>query len=303
MNVNSFDLNLLIALDALLAESHVSRAADRLLIGQPAMSATLARLRLVFDDPLLVRDGRGLKPTPFALTLKKPVSAILAQVHSLINTRTQFDPANDERTFTVLASDYVALVLLRPLIERLQDIAPNVQIHVRPVGDTDVIDRLLRSQIDLIIMPKELLPPRLGVPSALLFEDRFVCVADANNPDVGNRLTTDQFSQLPYLVSSHGVLPSIVEDRFDAAGITRRTEMVAGTFVMAPFLIPGTRLITVIQEKLATLLLADTSKFRILPTPEELDPISELMVWSPKNTSDVGHEWLRGELLELAEQI
>ena len=303
MHVNSFDLNLLVALDALLAENNVSRAADRLLVGQPAMSATLARLRLVFDDPLLVRAGRGLRPTPFAATLKEPVTAVLAQIDSLINSRTRFDPASDERTFTVLASDYVALVLLRPLIVRLQKIAPNVQIHVRPVADMDAMDRLLRSQIDLIIMPKELLPQRLAVPSVPLFEDNFVCVVDARNPDVSTQVTTDQFSQLPYLVSSHGLIPSIVEDRFDALGIPRRTEMVASTFVMAPFLIPGTRLITVIQEKLAMLLLGDEDTFRIVPTPVELDHIEELMVWSPKNSADAGHEWLRAQIVELAGQI
>ena len=119
MNLRSIDLNLLVSLDALLNESSVSRAADRMRVGQPAMSATLARLRALFDNPLLVRVGRELRLTPFAEALREPLAEVLAGIEAVVNAGVAFDPATSSRTFTVMASDYVALVLLRPLMERL----------------------------------------------------------------------------------------------------------------------------------------------------------------------------------------
>lgn len=303
MRLESFDLNLLVALDALLTERNVSRAAERLLVGQPAMSATLRRLRLVFDDPLLVREGRRLKATPLAESLSQPVAEILTRVESVLNARSTFDPLVDGRTFTIIASDYVALVLLRPLLERLQSLAPNVQIHMRPVEGMDALEQLSRNNVDLVIAPKELLARPNTAPSEPLFRDRFVCVVDGQRQDLVDGITADEFSRMPYLVSNHGRQPSIVESRLDDLGVSRNVEMVANSFVMAPFLLPGTNLVTVIQEKLALLLMGDGSKFTILSPPVELDDIVELMVWNPKHTNDAGHEWLRGQLRELAAHI
>jgi len=302
MQLGSVDLNLIVALDALLAERNVSRAADRLMVGQPAMSSTLARLRTLFNDPLLVREGRVLKATPFAESLVEPVRAVLAQLESIINVGTAFDPLVDSRTFSIIASDYVALVLLRPLLERLPTIAPNVQIHVHPV-EPDHLELLRRSQVDMLIMPREVLPTQHGLPYEHLFSDTFVCVSDAANPDVRDDLDAEVFSRLPYLASNQGTMSSIVERRLDEAGVARNVEMVAQSFVMAPFLLPGTRLVTIIQKKLATLLMSDPSKYRVIATPAELDEISEIMVWTPKQTSDPGHEWLRAQLRELSRSI
>lgn len=302
MHLASVDLNLIVALDALITERNVSRAADRLLVGQPAMSSTLARLRSLFDDPLLVRDGRGLKATPLAESLVEPVRDVLAQLESIINVRTAFDPLVDSRTFSIIASDYVALVLLRPLLARLPLIAPNVQIHVHPV-DPDHMTLLRRGQIDMVVMPRELLPSHLEMPFETLFVDTFVCVVAADHPDVASHVDVEQFSRLPYLASNQGVLPSIVETRLDAFGVTRNVEMVAQSFVMAPFLLPGTRLITVIQQKLAAMLMEDRSTYKILQPPVELAEITEVMTWGPQQTSDAGHAWLRAQLRELARHI
>lgn len=301
MQLGSFDLNLLVALDVLLEENNVSRAAERLRVGQPAMSSTLARLRAVFDDPLFVRSGRGVKPTPFAISLKEPIRATLGQVQAIINAGSTFDPATDHRTFTIVASDYAALILLRPLIERLGSVAPNLQIRMQLV-EADSIDRMRRGLADLVIMPRELLPQRLVDPWEKLFEDDFVCVVATDNPDVGDDLSLEQFSQLPYLVSSSSGndFTSIVENRLDDLGIPRNTQMAANSFVMAAFLLPGTRLLTVLQRKLAAALVAENSGFRVVPTPVGLDEITELMLWPPKLTSDSGHAWLRAQLIELA---
>jgi len=301
MRLGSVDLNLLVALDALLAERSVSRAAERLLVGQPAMSSTLARLRNLFNDPLLVREGRALKATPFADSLAEPLREVLARIDGIINLGQAFDPSVDDRTFSVIASDYVALVLLRPLLERLPSIAPNVQIHVRPI-EPDSLDQVRRNQADVLIYPRELFPRQLDIPTEQLFVDRFVCVVDASNSDVGDTLNIDQFSALPYLRSNQGVMTSIVESRLDELNVVRKVEMVAQSFVMAPFLLPGTRLVTIIQQRLANLLM-DGARFRILEPPFDLIGITEVMAWAPKQTGDAGHQWLRAQLRQVASEI
>lgn len=300
MQLGSVDLNLLVALDALLEERSVSRAAERLLVGQPAMSSTLARLRALFNDPLLVRDGRYLVATPFAESLVAPVREVLSRVESIINVSSEFDPATDHRTFSIIASDYVALVLLHPLMERLPDIAPNVKIQVR-LMEPDFLDQVSRGQVDMLIMPREGLP-ETPLPIEPLFEDYFVIAAAAGNPDLGDVVDVDRFSAMPYLMCKSGVMPSIVDRRLDVLGVARNVEMEAQSFVMAPFLLPGTRLITVIQSKLADLLLSD-GRFRVLPAPAGIGPIHEVMVSAPKQYTDPGHEWLRARLREVGAVI
>jgi DNA-binding transcriptional LysR family regulator len=297
----SFDLNLLVALDALLAEQSVSRAAERLRIGQPAMSATLARLRSSLGDPLLVRAGRGLQKTAFAESLQEPLSDILHDVERLLHSGAAFDPATSRRSFTILASDYVSLVLLRRLIERLATIAPTVSVRVAPV-DAGLMEQIRRGLVDIAIYPAELLPTNIPFHSEALFEDDFVCVTDSANDAVGNAITVDQLSSLPYLAASQGLLASLADQRLDEAHIPRNTTMVAQSFVVAPFLLPGTRMFTIIQRRLADLLMPE-AHFKVLQLPIPIASIHEQMIWSPRRGADAGHAWLREQLQITAELV
>jgi DNA-binding transcriptional LysR family regulator len=299
MQLTSVDTNLLVALDTLLAEGSVTRAAERLRIGQSAMSATLGRLRALFNDPLLVRKGRGLVATPLATSLKEPLREALGRLEAIVNTGSTFEPLTDSRIFTIVASDYVSLVLLKSFIATLPIVAPNIQFHVRPVEE-GAVDRVLRRESDLLIFPEELLATsHLPTHRASLFWDRYVCAVDVNNPDVGNSVTVDEFGTLPYLVLNQGSLATIAEARLDALGVYRKVEMVAQSFVMAPHLIPHTRLITVMQERLARILMP-ADQFRLLPTPVDLGDVRMSMIWAPQLDADPGHRWLRERIAEAA---
>ncbi|WP_291039832.1 LysR family transcriptional regulator [Herbiconiux sp.] len=302
MNLRSIDLNLLVSLDALLNESSVSRAADRMRVGQPAMSATLARLRALFDNPLLVRVGRELRLTPFAEALREPLAEVLAGIEAVVNAGVAFDPATSSRTFTVMASDYVALVLLRPLMERLRSVAPGVRLVITPVGP-DLLMQLGRSQTDAVVVPREILPSRLDLPHETLFEDSFVCVTDAA---LGNRegsgFSAGDLTTAPYLQSNQGQMTTLVDGRLRAHGIQRDPEVVTTSFVMAPFLLPGTNLFTIVQRRLALELMGDDARYQIFPPPIDLGVITETMVWSPRYGADPGHRWLREQLADLASQ-
>jgi DNA-binding transcriptional LysR family regulator len=297
--LHQVDLNLLVALDALLAERSVTRAAERLCVGQSAMSSTLARLRRLFDDPLLVRDGRVLVPTPFGVSLAKPVREVLDGVEAILAGRSAFDPCHDERTFSVIASDYTMVTFLTPLMARLEEEAPGVRLWVTPPGD-DYVERLARGRVDLVVVPREVFAPHREFPHRPLFEDRFVVAVDADNDTVGDTISLDEVSALPYLATSCGHEVSPAEAQLDALGIVRNTE-VTTAFGLAPLLLRGTRRIALVHERLAWFL-ADQTSLRLIEPPMPLQPIHQLMLWANRSEHDPGHQWLRQRLTAFADQ-
>jgi DNA-binding transcriptional LysR family regulator len=302
VKLSRIDLNLLVALDALLAERSVTLAAGRLSIGQPSMSAALGRLRRLFDDPLLVRQGNKLMPTPLADSLAKPVRECLDSIESIISVRGAFQPDRDDRSFTVIASDYVLLVLLRPLFAELAAEAPGVRIHVTPVGP-DYLDHLRTGAADLVILPREIAGgANVRFPHAPLYTDRHVCAVSADHPDVGATISLEQFSALPYLAYHSGDAYSLVESQLDVLEIPRRTEVTTETFALAPFLLAGTRLITFLYERLGRQV-AGQAGIKLLEPPVELASVTEAMYWDRRNTEDAGHRWLRDRVRSYAQLV
>jgi DNA-binding transcriptional LysR family regulator len=301
MGLSSVDLNLLVALDALLSEQHVTRAAERTGVGQAAMSASLARLRKHFGDPLLIREGRRLVPTARAESLVQPVRGAIAAAEGALGVGRAFDPRTDHRTFTILASDYVTLLLLRPLLAQLATEAPCVRFNVVPV-EPDYIEKLRQGRVDLLIIPTALVGQRFLFPHRVLFEDRFVLAADRDNPDVGETVTAEEFARLPALAYGGGQLNSLVESQLDALGIDRRVEVTTQNFVISPFLLTGTRLVSVLHERLARHVEAQ-ARLRILEPPVPLQAIVEAMYWNPRDTDAPAHRWLRERIEWLAERL
>lgn len=288
--VGQVDLNLLVALDALLREQSVTRAAQRLSVGQPAMSASLARLRRVFDDPLLVRSGRTLTPTPLAQSLVTPLREVLEGVEGLLTRRPEFDPATATRTFTVMATDYISLVLLRHVVSRIGADAPGVQVRIRPLV-TSYRQDLEHHEVDLLIFPREVDAGMSRLPHRTLFTDRFVCVTWAGN-DIGGRMTRRTFCRLPHLAYAPEPLPSLAEQALGELGVERDIEMTVQSFVLAPLLVRGTRLIAVVHERIAREL-AGAAGVRIWDVPFDLRPVTEVMYWHPRSEDDPAHRWLR----------
>jgi DNA-binding transcriptional LysR family regulator len=295
------DLNLLVAFDALMAERAITRAAERVGVGQPAMSASLARLRKLFDDPLLVRDGRVLVPTPVAESLTGPVRQALSLVENALGRRRHFDPAVDEQTFTILASDYVLLIMLRSLLSDLATEAPNVRINVRPVSE-DYADQLRRGQVDLLIFPRQIERSEAALQSADLFTDRFVCAVDVHHPDVGESITLEQFQSLPYLAFDGGLLPSLAQEQLRTHHVDRAIDVTTQSFVVAPLLLRGTRFLALVHERLGRLVAAD-ARVRLIDPPVDLPLITEAMFWSPRHHDNPAHRWLRQRLRDAAGEL
>lgn len=301
MNLNNADLNLLVALDALLAERNVTRAAERLSLGQPATSAALRRLRRTFGDPLLVRRGRTMELTPLAQALVAPVREVLQDIDGLLAIRPEFNPEHDERSFRVMASDYVALVLLRPLLARLETVAPNIRVSLFPIT-MPFRAMLSRGETDLVIFPIEVDPGMRIFPHRELFTERYVCTVWNQHPEVDDEITLDMLSRLPYLTYTNVQLPASVDTQLQDAGLTTRKEVSSGSFVVSPLMQRGTRLIALQHERLARAL-QEPAELRILEPPLPLNPITEMMFWHPRSEDDPAHRWLREEVAAMAATI
>ena len=303
LNLRNVDLNLLVALDALLAERSVSGAGRRIGLSQSAMSAALARLRIVFRDPLLVRSGRNLVLTQRAEELIISVREILSRVEQTISEGPQFDPLTASRSFSISASDYATLVLLVPFVRRLLVEAPNVTIHILP-RFRDVAQVLKTGQVDMVIEPRELFADT-KFPSQLLFSDRWLCAVDAQNPHVrNNRLTMKQYLQLPHLVYGIGTDRQLnfADQHIGQLGVRRRIDVTVESFLLVPFLLEGTLMVSLMLER-ASRRLAGITNVRTLKPPLRLPDIHEALYWHPRHSSDPGHRWLRERLAAIASEL
>jgi LysR family nod box-dependent transcriptional activator len=294
------DLNLLVALDALLTEGSVTRAGERLSLSQPAMSGALGRLRRQLGDDLLVRAGQGMVPTSFALTLREPLAEILADVSRMLAARPRFDPATDERHFRVFANDYVTAVLVAPVVRELLELAPRVSLET--VSSFRSLDEHLHDdRLDLVIAAGTL-PGAERFPSADLFADHFVCVAGDRVTGLGERLTRAQLAALPYLAYRQGGARSYADIELDRAGLTRRPVLTVESFVLVPALVRDTTMITMLQRRLCDALQVGPG-VRIVRPPLRLAPLHERMYWHPRSGSDPAHRWLRERLTAAAARM
>jgi DNA-binding transcriptional LysR family regulator len=300
MNLRQFDLNLLVALDALLTERNVTRAGERLYLSQPAMSGILSRLRHVFNDELLVRVGRHLEPTAFAAQLAKPVRECVQQIEDLLSTQRMFTPETEARTFVIAASDYVVLLLLGPLVKRLTVLAPNIGVRFVALEST-VVDRLAMGEIDFCIVPTELEP---GFPSVPLFEDSWICAVWSGHPTVGDRLSVEEFLALPHLTFniSDPEHTSLADEHLARGGYERKIVASTDSFATAPFLLRETSLVTMVQRRLGARL-ERSADIKLLEPPFDIPPMCERLVWNPRFSASPAHAWMREQIVEAAKTL
>lgn len=304
MHFNRFDLNLLVALDALLEEKNVTRASERLYMSQPAMSGALQRLRERFNDPLLMRVGRKMELTPRAKTLIEPVREILIQIQNTIDVEPEFDPSTARRSFTVLMSDYVSTVLVPDVLRRISTRAPGISIQVAMLGGRDH-ERLETGRADLMIRARvdphsesTLVSENLNVDE--LFDDEWVCVADANHPLIGDELTLEEYASLPHVSHDFGRrTPTLEAISHAQIALDIDVRAAAPNFITLVFMLPGTQLIALIPRRLAKTLSRNVD-VRIVRPPVDLPPLNEVLIWHDRHQLDAGHAWLREVFKEAA---
>lgn len=296
MRFKGLDLNLLVALDALLEEGSVTRAAERLYLSQPAVSAALARLRDWFGDPLLSPHGKRMMPTPYALRLKPMLKAVLAELDVLIGQPTHFAPETERRRLRVCTSDYITSVVLAPLSLRLAELAPGIELDVVPPDD-NAADLLDRGEIDLLIVPAEWVS--LDHPARPLLEERHVVAGWERNPLFDTGIDEAAFMQAGHVTVRIGRLSrlSFAEAQLRARGITRREEVVVPGFVQVPPLLVGTQRLSVMHERLAR---AAAAHYPIVfaPLPFAMPPMRETVQYHRARANDPALLWLLDRLDE-----
>lgn len=298
MRVDRLDLNQLASLDALLGERSVSRAAERVHLSQPALSASLARLRAFFGDPLLVQTGRLLRLTPFAESLVEPVRDLLLQVQTLARRRPEVDPALIDREVTLVCSDYVLRVLVAPMLARAEHEAPLLRFEVRSIAGY-LREELDHGDVDLVVSLAGAMSP--VHPSEKLFSDSFCCIAWTGNVAIGKRLTRARFLGSGHVttVLGRGRAPTLDQIAMQAQGLARRVEVRVPAFTLLPACIVGTQRIATLHRSLAEMLAREWD-VRVWPCPVPIPDVVIAAQWHRYQSHDPAIAWVRRALHTVA---
>jgi LysR family transcriptional regulator, nod-box dependent transcriptional activator len=298
MRFQRLDLNLLVALDALLTERSVSLAAERIFLSQSATSSALGRLREYFADDLLIVKGRQMVLTARGEELVEPVRAVLEQIRTTISVSPPFDPATSDRTIKIMASDYVTEVLLAAALHDIAVEAPDMRFELAPMSDS-LTDSLERSEIDIVVCIDYSLSK--DHPSQILFEDDHVVVGWAGNPAMQEPMTEALYFALSHVTSRFGKARTpVFEDWFVRRQTQqRRVAIVAPAFLAVPGLVIGSNHIATMHRRLASHM-AKQLPLVIKEAPFEIPPIREAVQWHISNNNDPAIRWIVEKLVMFA---
>jgi len=300
MRLGHLDLNLLIALDALLEERSVSAAAERLCLSQSATSSALGRLREYFKDDLLVMKGRDMVATARGESLVEPVRTVLSQIRSNIAVAPDFDPMTSDRTIGIMATDYTSHILLADTFKDLETIAPNMQIEILSMTD-GMLEVFERGLADLVITIDSACAD--GHPNEYLFSEEFVVLGWEENPSLQDELTLEDYLSLTHVVTRFGKkrLPSFEDWYLMHSKLERQMVITTPSFeLVAPFLV-GTNRITTIHSLMAEKL-ASEYPLVIKKAPIEIPPINLAVQWHKSASTDPAISWIVESLVDTAKR-
>ena len=312
MHNGRIDLNLLEYLDILLRERNVTKAASHLGLSQPAMSNGLGRLRVMFDDPLLVRTSDGMTPTERALELQPVIREVLAKVDKAVQPQAAFDAATAERFFRIMATDYAESTIFPPILQRLREAAPGITLDIMTPSDVSFLD-VEQGKVDMVINRFDSIPQSFHQKT--IWEDDFACLFSADNP-IRNNFTLDSYLQAQHVwVSKTGMGVGVgmnpddvqrlgwVDEALNRIGKQRRITVFTRHYQAAMLMAEQNDLIATIPAKAAKLQ-AQNPRVVVEKPPFEIPPIELKMAWSPLLQNNPAHQWMRRLIVEVArEQI
>ncbi len=295
-DIRALDLNLLKALDALLDEGSVTRAAQRLSLTQPAVSGMLTRLRDYFGDPLFVRTSHGMVPTLRASELSVPVKQILTDIAILLKPM-QFDPMTAELTYTLVATDYALKAVVVPLIAALKQHAPRIRIAVRSVDSERMYQQLSRGEVDLALVTPQTTPDDLH--GRALYQEEYVCVARSHHPlAAASEMTLEQFCEQEHiLVSTEGRFMGVTDEALAELSLTRRVGVSVNSFLVIPDILRSTDMIAVVPGRMVPV----DSDLAIIPLPLNVPGFTKSMAWHERTHRDPAHQWIRALCVEISQ--
>lgn len=294
--LSRLDLNLLVALDALLTERSVTRAAERLHLSQPALSASLARLRTHFDDPILARRGNSYELTPFALRISEHTATALEAARRVFESQATWSPAQSSREFSIYGSDYgfatIGTVVARLASERTGAVRFRFMLH-NPVVVEDASNRLRSA--DAMILPHGFVT---DMPYTDLWHDDWHAVVAESNTAVGDELSMSDLATLPFVLTyaSRSAFTSAAR-QIQQLGIEPQIDVVVESFLSMPYFVLGSRRVGLIQGALVPLA-RSIGGLRIVALPFAATPITNALWWHPVHGNDPEHAWMRALFAE-----
>ena len=304
MNLAAIDLNLLVAFEALMAERGVTRAGQRVGLGQPAMSAALSRLRLIFKDELLVRvPGAPMRPTTKAIALHQPVSEILAQVRQVFDAQAGVDPGLARAVFRIATSDHPGTLVLPRFLQMLAQEAPGIDIRLHALDKRDAFDLVDRGEIDLLIGSFRNIPKRIR--QQRLYTDGYVCIARRGNTHLCERGTMglEAYTAAPHvLVTLAADDRGVVDEALGKLGLRRRVAVTVSDFHLVPRIVERTDMIGHLPRRIADELVRNFALV-VLPPPIQLPAWNVDLFWGGVSDSEPGAAWIRSRLFEIGRQI
>jgi DNA-binding transcriptional LysR family regulator len=301
MNLRKIDLNLLVAFDALLDERHVTRAALRVGLSQPAMSNALTRLRATLKDELLVRTPSGMEPTPRAIELQKPIKRILHEIEKALESEDDFLPAKSSRMFRLRMGDLHNVLFLPSVTSSIQREAPNVSLSVIYLKSSDTIDALINDDIDLAISVN-LTHPKT-IKSADFYQDRMVCVMRPEHPAAKTPMTLEAYLALDHIKVAQSLADRrFIDDELARLHVVRRVPLLVQHWLVAPEIVRRTNLVSATWEKIATKYSAD-GQLLVLPLPFGPPKFSFKLYWHSRYDKNAAHRWLRSIVFASAKDL
>jgi len=310
MHNGRIDLNLLEYLDVLLRERNVTKAASHLGLSQPAMSNGLGRLRILFDDPLLVRTSDGMTPTERALELQPVIRDVLAKVDKAVQPQAAFDAASAERFFRIMATDYAESTIFPHILHRLRETAPGIKLDIMTPSDVSFLD-VEQGKVDMVINRFDSIPQSFHQKT--IWEDNFACMFSVDNP-IRNNFTLDTYLQAQHVwVSKTGMGVGVgmnpddvqrlgwVDEALNLIGKQRRITVFTRHYQAAMLMAEQNDLIVTIPAKAAQLQ-AHNPRVVVEKPPFEIPPITLKMAWSPLLQNNPAHQWMRRMIVEVARQ-
>ncbi len=294
MNLKNFDLNLLRVLDMLLREQNVSRAAERLALSQPTVSNSLARLRLLFADPLLVRIGRHMQPTPRALALEGPIRAALQQIEQTLNAGETFEPRLSRQQVRIAVTDFVEQLCMPPLLARLQELAPNLRIDIAHLTPSLPAQALDRGELDMVLGRFEEVPARF-TRQAWHSETLRVAVRQ-DHPLVRDTLELDTFLRLRHLWVNGGQTRGMVDHWLATQGLARQIVYTTPNYLQAAHLVASSDLCVVLPTQLASQF-ATLLPLRLFELPFDVGTFHLELVYLAQSQHDPALAWLIEQIL------
>lgn len=303
MSLNRLDLNLLVAFDALMTELNVSKAAEKLFIGQSAMSHSLNRLRQTLDDPILVRTTGGMKPTARAQELIEPIRKALLEIEVTVTTKQAFDPNVAQKRFVIAASDYNEMILLPALIKRVRELAPGVELHVRQPSDYLPEAALENGNINVALGFEVSLETPTRLHQQSLFHDVFVTIVRESHPVIDDSLSLEQFIALEHvLISPSGDEHGIVDHWLSQNYLSRKVVLLVPHFLSAPLIIAQTDLALTLPYRVAERFV-QMAPLKLLQTPITFPRYQMSMIWHPLYEKDPAQQWIRAQIQTIGQQI